>query len=73
MEERMAESSNEVRTDVVTASHVEQGLALCMQQGVNPALQFMEQRGVPRPVALRVLCSPEHFRKRDRRHVSRPR
>lgn len=67
------QSSNEVRTDLVTASHVEQGLALSMQQGVNPALQFMEQRGVPRPVALRVLCSPEHFRKRDRRTMPRPR
>jgi hypothetical protein len=70
----MAErSSNEVRTDLVTADHVEQGLALCMRQGVNPALQFMEQRGVPRPVALRVLCSPQHFRQRDRRGQPRPR
>jgi hypothetical protein len=59
--------SNDARIDRATANKVNEGLLVCMQQGVNPALFFMEQAGVPRHVALRVLCSPHHFRKRERR------
>lgn len=60
----MAErTGSDARTDFRTAYFVEQGLKLCKRQGMNPALSFMESAGVPRPVALRVLCSPEHFRK----------
>jgi hypothetical protein len=66
MEERMdARNGNDVRTDVMTAKSVEEGLKRCRRDGVHPALLFMEQAGVPRSVALRVLCSPEYFRKQD--------
>jgi hypothetical protein len=60
---------SDARTDFTTAYFVEQGLKLCKRQGVNPALSFMESAGVPRPVALRVLCSPEHFRKDSSIHA----
>lgn len=70
----MAEpSKNDARTDLMTARRVDEALNLSMQQGIDPALRFMEQVGVPRAVALRVLCSPEHFRKQDRRRSTRPR
>jgi hypothetical protein len=73
MEEHMAEQSrNDARSDLVTAGRVDEGLKLCARYGVHPALLFMEQVGVPRQVALRVLCSPEHFRQRDRRRHPRP-
>jgi hypothetical protein len=51
----------------MTARSVEEGLKRCRRDGVHPALQFMEQAGVPRSVALRVLCSPAYFRKQDAR------
>lgn len=66
------QSRNDARTDKVTAGQVDEGLKLCARYGVHPALLFMEQVGVPRPVALRVLCSPEHYRQRDRRRKPRP-
>lgn len=56
---------NDARSDRTTAYFVDQGLKLCTRHGVHPALLFMEQAGVPRPVALRVLCSPDHFRKAE--------
>ena len=65
-------SRNDVRTDQKTASHVDEALNLCNQQGIDPALTLMERAGVPRSVALRVLCSPDHFRKQDRRRKARP-
>lgn len=69
----MAEQSrNDARTDVVMAGRVDEGLKLSSRYGVHPALLFMEQVGVPRMVALRVLCSPDHFRQRDRRKSARP-
>lgn len=60
------------RTDRTTAGIVDTGLHICSRQGLNPALEFLQQAGVPRPLALRVLCSPEHFRKRERRRFRRP-
>jgi len=69
----MAEQSrNDARTDLTTANQVDEGLKLSARYGIHPALLFMEQVGVPRGVALRVLCSPEHFRQRDRRRQPRP-
>lgn len=69
----MAElSRNDARTDTDMANRVDQGLKLCARYGLHPALLFMEEVGVPRPVALRVLCSPDHFRQRDRRRMPRP-
>jgi len=68
----MAEQNrDDARTDVTTAGFVEEGLKLCKRYGLHPAMLFMEQVGVPRPVALRVLCSPDHYRQRDRRRVPR--
>ena len=66
------QSRKEARTDTITAGQVDEGLKLCARYGVHPALLFMEQVGVPRQVALRVLCSPQHFRQRDRRRTPRP-
>lgn len=58
-----ARKDHDVRTDLMTAQSVEEGLQRCRRDGVHPALLFMEQAGVPRSVALRVLCSPAYFRK----------
>ncbi|MFC0251874.1 hypothetical protein ACFFJK_08240 [Massilia consociata] len=70
----MAEQgNNDARRDVATANYVDEGVKLCRRYGLHPALLFMEQVGVPRPVALRVLCSPSHFRQHDRRRAPRPR
>jgi hypothetical protein len=66
------QNRNDVRTDMVMATQVEAGLALSVHHGIHPALQFMAQAGVPRAVALRVLCSPRYYRRRDRRSVVRP-
>lgn len=69
----MAElSRNDARTDQRTALHVDEALHLCARQGIDPALLLMERAGVPRSVALRVLCSPDYFRKQDRRRSARP-
>lgn len=66
------QSLNNGRSDFSTADKVWQGLKVCTQHGVHPAIVYMEHAGVPRHVALRVLCSPEHFRSSDRRMVARP-
>lgn len=64
--------NKDARTDQDTARLVDCGLACCSRHGIDPALEFMQQAGVPRAVALRVLCSPQHFRQRDRRRQPRP-
>lgn len=63
---------NDPRMDRATAQLVDAGLHICTQHGLNPALEFLVQAGVPKPIALRVLCSPDHFRKRERRKYRRP-
>ncbi|QNA89103.1 hypothetical protein G4G28_12580 [Massilia sp. Dwa41.01b] len=63
---------NDVRRDRVMAARVDAGLHICSEHGLHPALQFLEQVGVPRRVALRVLCSPELYRQRERRKSARP-
>lgn len=55
------------RRDDVTEQKVEAGVQLAVREGVNPALDFMERAGVPRPVALRILCGPTF-----KRHKLRP-
>lgn len=67
-----SQSKNDIRTDTETARHVDAGIRLCSEQGLDPALQFLEQGGVPRAVALRVLASPHHFRQQERRRLPRP-
>ncbi|OON63601.1 hypothetical protein B0920_09635 [Massilia sp. KIM] len=66
------QSRNDARSDVSTAGRVEQGLAVCARHGLDPALTYMEQAGVPRDVALRVLCSPRYYRQADRRRQALP-
>lgn len=61
------QTGNDARKDIVTAKYVDLGVSICITQGAYPALLIMEKAGVPHSIALRVLCSPEHFRKRDRR------
>jgi len=69
----MAEQGrNDARRDAGTAHFVDEGVKLCTRYGMHPAMLFMEQVGVPRAVALRVLCSPDHYRKQDRRRLPRP-
>lgn len=69
----MPNSNNYARIDRVTAVKVEQGLQISFAEGLDPALQFFERTGVARTVALRVLCSPQYFRYRDRRKLLRAR
>lgn len=66
-------NNNDLRADLATAARVDQGLHIYFRHGLHPALEFFEQAGVPRSVALRALCSPDHFRQRDRRKAPRPR
>lgn len=58
------------RRDNATEQNVEAGIQLAVREGVNPALDFMERVGVPRPVALRVLCGPKFKRQRLRHNLS---
>ncbi len=65
-------AKNDARTNQQVASKVEEGLRLSREQGIHPAILYMEQVGVPRVVVLRVLCSPTFLRQRDRRRTPRP-
>lgn len=53
------QSKHAARRDNITEQNFEAGLHLAVREGVNPALDFMERVGIPRPVALRVLCGPK--------------
>lgn len=68
----VSQSKNDIRIDTETARQVDAGIRLCSEQGLHPALQFLEEGGVPRSVALRVLASPDHFRQQERRRLPRP-
>ena len=63
---------NDARTNQQLAMKVEEGLNISLGQGIHPAIVYMEQVGVPRVVLLRVLCSPQFLRQRDRRKTPRP-
>lgn len=66
------QSKNDARADRATAKSVDEGLQICSKQGLDPALRFLEKAGVPMSVVLRALCSPQHFRKQERRRSPRP-
>lgn len=68
----MRDHQNEytARQDGVTEEKVEAGVQLATRDGVNPALDFMERAGVPRRVALRVLCGPRFKRTRLRCYLN---
>lgn len=59
------------RNDTPTAEQIERALHIARREGVGPALAFMEEAGVSRRVALRVLASPHHIRLQERRGVLR--
>ena len=49
------------------AAQIERALQIARREGVGPALAFMEEVGVSRQIALRVLASPTHIRSQERR------
>lgn len=59
------------RANAYLAARVDDALKLLKTDGLSPALEFMQLVGVPRTVALRVLCSPAQQRTRDRRRSPR--
>jgi hypothetical protein len=59
------------RANAYLAARVDDALKMLQTDGMSPALEFMQLVGVPRMVALRVLCSPAQQRTRDRRRAPR--
>lgn len=59
------------RANAATAAQVDGALRLWRTDGVYPAFEFMQLVGVPKTVALRLLCSPGQHRKADRRRTPR--
>ncbi|MBC7416343.1 MAG: hypothetical protein H7327_15555 [Herminiimonas sp.] len=54
-----------MRRDLVTAALVEQSIALQEQAGTSYAAVFLDYKGVPVDIALRVLLRPNERRKMD--------
>ena len=54
-----------MRRDLVTAALVEQSIALQEQAGTSYAAVFLDYKGVPVDIALRVLLRPHQRRKID--------
>jgi len=63
--------NSDPRENAYLAARVDDALKMLKTDGMSPALEFMQLVGVPRTVALRVLCSPDHQRRRDRRRAAR--
>jgi hypothetical protein len=59
------------RADAATAARVEDALKIVEEDGIHPALEFMQRAGVPREIALRVLCAPQFHRHGERRREPR--
>ena len=59
------------RANPTMAAHVDEALRIWRTDGVYPAFEFMQLVGVPKPVAMRLLCSPGQHRKADRRRTPR--
>ena len=55
------------RANTCIAARVEEALRILQSDGAYPAFVFMQLAGVPRHVAMRLLCSPERHRRADRR------
>ncbi|TWI67324.1 hypothetical protein IP91_01437 [Pseudoduganella lurida] len=55
------------RADAAMAARVEDALKIVEADGIHPALEYMEEAGVPRDIALRVLCAPNFHRHGDER------
>lgn len=63
----MARRGPDPRSNTTMAEQVDHALRIARCSGVGPALEVMLTVGVPRQVALRVLASPAHHRRHDRR------
>jgi hypothetical protein len=59
------------RNDTPAAEQIERALYIAKREGVGSALTLMEESGVSRHVALRVLGSPSYIRSQERRGASR--
>lgn len=59
------------RADATTAARVDDALKIVEADGIHPALEYMQQAGVPRDIALRVLCAPHFHRNGERRRNPR--
>ena len=59
------------RADATTAARVDDALKIVEEDGIHPALEFMQRAGVPRDIALRVLCAPQFHRHGERRRNPR--
>ena len=59
-----------MRRDLVTAALIEQSIALQEQAGTSYAAVFLDYKGVPVDIALRVLLRPDQRRKIDFSHAS---
>ncbi|MFC5478013.1 hypothetical protein [Massilia suwonensis] len=64
-------AQSDPRANAYLAARVDDALKMLRTDGMSPALEFMQLVGVPRTVALRVLCSPSQQRTRDRRRAPR--
>lgn len=58
-----AQATGFMRRDFVTAALIEQGIALQSQAGTRYAAVFLDYKGVPVDIALRVLLRPSERRK----------
>lgn len=68
----MAESGKKrSRADATTAARVDDALKMVEAGGIHPALEYMQRMGVPREIALRVLCAPQFHRHGERRREPR--
>lgn len=65
------DGNTDPRANAYLAARVDDALKMLQTDGMSPALEFMQLVGVPRTVALRVLCSPAQQRTRDRRRAPR--
>jgi len=73
VEARMPDTKRaDPRTNTRTAAWVDDALRILRSDGVHPAFVFMQLAGVPRHVAMRLLCSPDRHRRADRRSRLRP-
>ncbi|WP_338762519.1 hypothetical protein [Massilia sp. METH4] len=59
------------RADANTAARVDDALKIVASDGIHPALEYMQRAGVPREIALRVLCAPQFHRQGERRRNPR--
>ena len=62
-EESTVTTQPEMRKNSDTTRQIEEALNIARLEGIGPALDFMQQAGVDRQVAVRVLTGPGFLRK----------